>query len=81
MTGVQTCAFRSSDKNVPHKHTRKKETQKYLKKSSYHRIKCIAATFLVAFIWRRPLNNDVLATTTHRRLKGVSDGTVTQVGA
>ena len=32
-------------------------------------------------MWRGPLNSAVLATTTHRRLKGVSDRTDTQVGA
>ena len=53
---------------------------KYLRKSCYHRIKCIAAPFLAAFMWRRPLNSAALATTTHRRLKWVSDGTDTQVG-
>ena len=52
---------------------------KYLSKSCYHHIKCIVATFLVAFMWRRPLNSTTLATTTHRRLKGVSDGMGTQV--
>ena len=31
-------------------------------------------------MWRRPLNSAVLAATTHRGLKGVSDGMGTQVG-
>ena len=31
-------------------------------------------------MWRRPLNSAVLATTTHRKPKRVSDGTSTQVG-
>ena len=66
---------------MPHEHTRKKETQKYLKKNCYHRIKCTAATFLDAFMWRRPLNSTALATTTHRKPKWVSDGTATQVRA
>ena len=57
---------------------RKKETQKYLRKSCYYRIKCIVATFLAAFILRRPVNS--AAITTHIRLKGVSDRTGTQVG-
>ena len=62
--------------------TRRKETQKYLMESCYHRIKCIAATFLAAFMWRRPLNSStVLATTTHRKPKRVSDGTNIQVRA
>ena len=58
-------------------------TQKYLRKNCYHRIKCIAATLLAAFMWKRPLNrkpNRVsLATTIHRKPKRVSDGTCTQV--
>ena len=32
-------------------------------------------------MWRRPLNNATLATTTHRKPKRVSDGTGTQVRA
>ena len=32
-------------------------------------------------MWRRPLNSVVLATTTHKRLERVSDGTSTQVVA
>ena len=66
---------------MPHKHTRKKEIQKYLRESCHNRIKCIAATFLTAFMWRRPLNSTTLATTTHRKPKKVSDGTCTQVSA
>ena len=58
---------------------RRKETQKYLRESCYHCIKCTATTFLVAFMWRRPLNSAALATTTHRKLENVSDGTGTQV--
>ena len=61
--------------------TRRKETQKYLRESCYHHIKCIAATFLAAFMWRRPLNSTVLATTTHKKLKKVSDGTGIHVRA
>ena len=71
----------SSDRDVPHEHTRRKGTQKYLKKNCYHRIKCTAATFLAALIWRKPLNSTVLAITTHRKLKRVSDETDTQVRA
>ena len=66
---------------MPYKRVRRKETQKYLKKGYYHRIKCIVATFLAAFMWRRPLNSAALATTTHRKPKKVSDGTGTQVRA
>ena len=57
----------------------KEGNSKYLRKNYYHHIKCIAATFLTAFMWRRPLNNIGLATTTYRKLKGVSDGIGTQV--
>ena len=57
----------------------KKETQKYLKESCYHRIKCTTTTFLAAFMWRRPLNNAASANATHRKLKRVFDGTGTQV--
>ena len=67
---------RTCPKNVQE---RRKPQEKYLKESYYHRIKCIIATFLAAFMWRRPLNSAALATTTHRRLEGVSDGTNTQV--
>ena len=66
---------------MPHKHTKKKETKKYLRKSCHHRIKCTVATFLAAFMWRRPPNNATLATTTHREPERVSDGTGTQVRA
>ena len=66
---------------MPYDHTRKKEIQKYLRENCYHRIKCTAATFLAAFMGRRPPNSAVLATTTHRKLERVSDGTGTQVGA
>ena len=34
---------------------------------------------MAAFMWRRHLNNEVLATTTHRKSGEVSDGTSTQV--
>ena len=59
---------------------RRKPQEKYLRESYYHCIKCITATFLATFMWRRPLNSAALATTTHRRSEGVSDGTSTQVG-
>ena len=59
----------------------RKKSKKYLRKSCYHRIKCTAATFLAACMWKRPLNSTVLATTTHRKPKNVSDGTSTQVRA
>ena len=71
----------SSDKDVHHKYTRRRGTQNYLRKSCYHHIECTATTFLTTFMWRRPLNNAVLATTTHRKPKRVSDGTGTQVRA
>ena len=64
---------------MSHERMRKKETQKYLRGSCYHRIKCTAATFLVTFMWRRPLNSAVLVIATHRKLKRVFDETGTQV--
>ena len=71
----------SSDKDVHHKRIRMMGIQKYLRKSCYHRIECTAATFLAAFMLRRPLNSAVLTTTTHRKPERVSDGTDTQVKA
>ena len=64
-----------------HKRIRKMGIQKYLRESCYHRIECLAANFLAAFMWRRPLNSATLATTTHRKPKMVSDVTSTQVVA
>ena len=69
----------SSDKDGHHKHIRMKKTQKYLVESCYHHIECTAATFLVTFMWRRPLNSAALTTATHNRPKRVSDETDTQV--
>ena len=71
----------SSDRDVHHEHTRRGGPQKYLRKNCYHHIECTAATFLAAFMWRRPLNSAALATTTHRKPKRVSDGTGTQIRA
>ena len=71
----------SSDRDVHHEHTRTRGTQKYLKESCYHRIECIAATFLATFMWRRPLNSVVLAITTHKKPKRMSNGTDTQIRA
>ena len=69
----------SSDRDVSHEHTRRKGTQKYLRKTCYHHIKCTEATFLNVFMWRRLLNSAALTTTTHRKPKRVSDRTDTQV--
>ena len=69
----------SSDKDVHCKHTKDMGTQKYLRESCYHHIECTAATFLAAFILRRPLNSAALATTTHRKPESVFDETSTQV--
>ena len=69
----------SSDKDMSHKRTRMMRIKKYLRESYYHRIKCNTATFLSAFMWRRPLNSAVLTTTTYKKPKGVSDVTGTQV--
>ena len=70
-----------SDKNVQHTCIRVMGTQKYLKKSCYHRIECTTVTFLAVFMCRRPLNSAALSTTTHRKLEKMSDGTSTQVRA
>ena len=68
----------------PLKHTpqtrEKEENSKYLRKSCHHHIKCTAATFLAALMWRRPLNSVTFTTATHKGLKGVSDGMGAQVG-
>ena len=64
----------SSNKDVHHKHIRMIGTQKYLRESCYHRIKCTADTFLASFMLRRPLNSAALATTTHRKLERMSNG-------
>ena len=71
----------SSDKDVHHKHIRIMETQKYLWESCYHRIECTTATFMAAFMLRKPLNSAVLATTTYRKPERVSDRIGTQVRA
>ena len=55
------------------------EARKYLRKSCYHCIKSPAANFLAVFMWRKPMNSVVLATTTHRKPERVSDGTSTQI--
>ena len=56
-------------------------TQKYVRESCYHRIECIADTFMVVLMWRKPLNSVTLATAAHRKLKKMSDRTGTQVRA
>ena len=43
------------------------------------RIKCKEATFLAALMWREQANSVTLATTTHRKVGKMSDGTGTQV--
>ena len=68
----------SIDKNARHGSV---GAMKYLRKSCYHRIECSAANFLVAFMWRRPLNSAVLTAPTHRGSVRVFDGTITQVVA
>ena len=67
--------------DVHHKRIRMMGTQKYLRESCYHRIKCTTATLLAAFMWRRPLNSAALAKATHKKPKRVSDGTCTQLRA
>jgi len=51
------------------------------RESCYHCIKCSAANFLTTLMWRRPLNDAVLAALMHKGLERVSDGTSTQVVA
>jgi len=51
----------------------------YLKESCCHCIKCTTAIFLAAFMWRRPLNSNALATVTYRKLRTMPDGTGTQI--
>ena len=68
----------SIDKDMHYERTRRMGVRKYLRKCCCHRIKCSAANFLAAFVWRRPLNSAALATPTHRGLERVSDGTNTQ---
>ena len=69
----------SKDEDMSYEHRRGKETQKYIRKSGYHRIKCTVTTFLAVFMWRKHLNSEVLATTTHKKPGDVFDGTCTQV--
>ena len=57
----------------------REENSKYLRKGCHFHIKYIAAAFLAALMWRRPLNSVALAATTHKGLKGVSDGMSVQV--
>ena len=54
-------------------------SQKYLRKSCYHRIKFTVITFLTAFMWRKHLNSETLVTTTHKEPEKVSNGIDTQV--
>ena len=55
------------------------ESPKDLRKSYCRCIKCTVTTFLAAFMWRRHLNSETLATTTHKKPKDMADGTDTQV--
>ena len=69
------------DKDTYYGCTGRMGARKYLRKSYYHRIECSVANFLVAFMWRRPLNSAALATSTHKEPERVSNGTSTQVVA
>ena len=42
-------------------------------------IKCMTATFLAPLMWRRLVNSVALATSTHKKMGGMSDGIDTQV--
>ena len=69
---------RFSDKDMSRNVQEKmKPQEKYLRESYYHLIKCITTTFLAVFMWRRLLNNVALTITTHKRSKGVFNGTST----
>ena len=68
----------SRNRNVSHERARRKETQKYLRESYYHRIKCTKITFLATFMWRKPLNSVTSVNATHKKPKRVYDGTGTQ---
>ena len=67
----------STNRDVHYKRTRGMEAQKCLGKGCCHCIKCSAANFLTALMWKKPLNSAVLATPTHRGSKGLSDETST----
>ena len=69
------------DKNMHYERTRRMRVRKYLRKGYCHRIKCFTANFLAALMWKRPMNNAILATQIHRGLERMSDGTNTQVVA
>ena len=69
----------SIDRDVHYKRTGGMKAQKYLRKGCCHSIKCFATNFLVVLTWKRPLNSAALATSTHRGLERVSDGTSTSV--
>ena len=77
MTLQETPTIGTCLTNIPES----RKPKKYLRESCYYCIKCTAATFLAAFMWRRPLNSAALATTTHRGQKGCVDGMDTQVRA
>ena len=47
----------SNDRNMRHKRTRKMGTQKYLRKSYYHRIECSVTNSLAALMKKWPLNS------------------------
>ena len=64
-----------------HKRTKVIGTQKYLRESCYHRIKCTITILMAAFMWKKPLNSVALAITTHRKPKRMYNGTDTQVRA
>jgi len=71
----------SIDKDMHYDHKGRMRARKYLRKCCCHRIKCSAANFLIALMWRRPLNSAVLVTPTHRGPERVSNETSTQVVA
>ena len=77
----RTSQEHSADTDRHYRNTGQEGVLKYQRGKFYHCIKCFVANFLAAFMWGRPLNSAVLATTTHRMPERVSDGTNTQVEA
>ena len=71
----------SIDKDMPYERAEGRRTKKYLEESYYHHIKCFEAISWAVFMLRKPLNCAALVAPTHRELKGVFDGTSTQVKA
>ena len=66
---------------TPHEHMGKKEDSKIFREKLLPPIKCIIPTFMVTFMWSKPLNSISWEITTQKKLKKKFDGTNTQVMA